>query len=178
MRTLLLLRHAKSSWAEPGLEDFDRPLGRRGQRAAPAMGAAMRARGLVPDLVLCSGAARARETLALVLPELGREVPVRFEDGLYLAAAATLRARIRKLPPTKKRVLLVGHNPGMHELALDLAGQGRADDMAALARKFPTAALAALDIDVSRWSAVAPGDARLRAFLTPRSLEVEAGEAN
>src|SRR5450631_2444347 len=125
MLTLTLLRHAKSSWEEP-LDDFDRPLAPRGKKAAPEIGAALAARGLRPDLILCSGALRARETLGLVIEDLGAPAPeVIYDDALYMAAPGTLLKRLHGIASAPQRdaprhVMLVGHNPGFEELALML----------------------------------------------------------
>lgn len=169
--TLLLLRHAKSSWDDPRLDDFERPLSRRGIRAAPDMGAFIAAAGLAPDLVLCSTAERTRQTLDIVLRELAPPPPeVVYEDGLYLASASDLVERIRGLPRARKRVMLVGHNPGMHGAALALVGEGSRKDISALAFKLPTAGLVVLEFDLDRWSAVRPASGRLVRFATPRTL--------
>ncbi len=125
MLTLSLLRHAKSSWAEPSQDDFDRPLNERGIEAAPAMGKFMAAQKLVPDLILCSTAVRARETLELVRPHLPRATMVEYEDGLYLAATPVLLKRVRAVAADVGHLMLVGHDPGMHGLATKLAGVGR-----------------------------------------------------
>jgi phosphohistidine phosphatase len=174
MLTLLLLRHAKSSWDDPGLADFDRPLAKRGKKAAPEIGAALAAKGLRPDLVLCSSAVRARETLDLVLKALGPPVPeVRLDEELYMAPPALLIARLRKHaadPTAPRKVMLVGHNPGFEELARILAGSGDGDDCARLAEKFPTCAVAVIAFDTDSWSAVEPGAGRLANFLTPKHL--------
>src|SRR5689334_7480128 len=125
MLTLCLLRHAKSSWDDASLEDFDRPLAPRGEDAAPRMGAYMAAEGIVPQLILCSPATRARQTLTLVLPKLTGQPSAEFEDGLYLASSSSLLARIRKVRANTACLMLVGHDPGMHGLAVELSGQGR-----------------------------------------------------
>lgn len=170
MLTLSLLRHAKSDWSGPGMDDFDRPLAARGREAAPRMGAYMAAAGLRPRLILCSEAVRTRQTLDLVLPHLGDAPEVSFERGLYLASAATMIGRLHRVPATVPHVLMVGHDPGMHETAVALAGRGAPAAMTTLARKFPTAGLAVLAFDVSTWEAIAPGEGRLLAFVTPKSL--------
>ncbi len=175
MLTLTLLRHAKSSWEEP-LDDFDRPLAPRGEKAAPEIGAALSARGLRPDLVVCSGALRARETLALILKALGNPVPeIIYDDALYMAAPGTLLRRLQAgatsvSGDTPRHVMLVGHNPGFEELALLLVGSGPAEDRARLAAKFPTAGTAVMTFDVDSWAKIAPGAARLEHFLTPKRL--------
>ena len=172
MLTLTLLRHAKSSWDEPGLDDYDRPLAKRGRKAAPQMGAALAKMGLRPDLVLCSGAARARATLDLVLEKLGAPVPqVVYDDALYMAAPDALLARLNRVGPGAPRhVMLVGHNPGLEELALLLAGSGARDDTARMSEKFPTAAVAVIGFNAESWAGIEPGAGRLEHFLTPRQL--------
>jgi phosphohistidine phosphatase len=168
--TLLLLRHAKSSWDDPELEDFDRPLAKRGARAAREMGAFIRKEELRPDLVLCSGAVRTRATLALVLPELGPPPPeIIHEDALYLAEPAEILAQIRRAGAAR-RVMVIGHNPGLHAIALSLVGDGGRRDITALATKFPTAALAVISFDGEDWGAVRPAAGRLVRYVTPRTL--------
>jgi phosphohistidine phosphatase len=176
MLTLSLLRHAKSSWDKPALDDYDRPLAKRGQKAAPEIGAALAAMGLRPDLVLCSGAVRGRETLSLVLEKLGPPVPeVAYDDAIYMATPATLLARIRAAAAEPDRVaprhiVIVGHNPGLEELALLLVGGGAADDLASVAEKFPTGAVAVIAFNADSWAGVEPGSGRLEHFLTPKRL--------
>jgi phosphohistidine phosphatase len=170
MLTLSLLRHAKSSWDDPGLEDFDRPLAERGQKAAPRMGAYMAGHGIAPDLILSSPSVRTRQTLDFLLPKLPSTPPVTFEDGLYLASAATMLKRVRKLKPSVRHVMVVGHDPGMHDLAVELAGSGDPADLQALGAKFPTAALAVIAFEVGAWPGVGPGAGRLVLFMTPRRL--------
>lgn len=174
MLTLSLLRHAKSSWDEPGRDDFDRPLAERGRRAVPAVGRFMARGAIAPDLILCSAALRTRETLSLLLPELtGGAHRVLYEAGLYLADAATLLRRLQSIDTDARHVMVIGHNPGLHMLALTLAGHGEAADREALARKLPTAALAVLDFDLATWTGIAAGTGRLRLFVTPRTLASE-----
>lgn len=171
MLTLMLLRHAKSSWDDPTLEDIERPLSKRGAKAAPQMGVFMAREKLKPDLVLCSRAVRTQGTLALVLPELGPPTPdVRFEDELYLASASDLLVRIRRIEHTCKRLMIVGHNPGFHGLALALIADGARREIAAVATKFPTAALAVLSFRTDAWTDIRPASGRLECFVTPREL--------
>jgi phosphohistidine phosphatase len=172
MRTLYLLRHAKSSWDDPGLADHDRQLAARGIRAAASIAAHMRTAGIRPDLVLCSSARRTRQTLDL----LGEAVPsgsaVRIEDGLYGAAATELLDVFRRLPPDPRRVLLIGHNPGVQDLALLLVATG--EHRAQAAEKYPTGALATLETD-AEWADLRPGCARLADFVRPRDLDAGGG---
>ncbi len=163
MKRLFLLRHAKSSWKDAALADHDRPLAGRGKRAAKAIGQHMREHGIAPDLVLCSTAGRARQTLERVSPG-GR---VKVERALYGAGADELLARLRKVPETVDSVLVIGHNPGLHELALALAR----DPPPELAAKFPTGALVTLELPDERWRALRLGDAKLTGFVRPRDLE-------
>ena len=171
MLTLLLLRHAKSSWDAPIADDFERPLADRGRNAAPLMGRFIEENNLKPELVLCSSAVRTQATLDLVMAELGKPPPaVRYEDQLYLAPASSLLADIRRTAARWKRVMLVGHNPGMHDLARHLIGMGEPPLLAALGGKFPTAALAVLTFDATHWADVGEHGGRLTHFVTPAGL--------
>lgn len=171
MLTLSLLRHAKSDWSTPGMDDFDRPLAPRGQEAAPRMGAYMAHEGLKPQLILCSAAVRTRQTLDLVLPHLAGKPEISFERGLYLASASSLLHRLQQVPDAIAHVMLVGHDPGMHEVAMALAGHGEAASLRALARKFPTAGLAVIAFDAVHWSDCAARTGRLLRFVTPKTLD-------
>jgi phosphohistidine phosphatase len=177
MKDLLLLRHAKSSWADPGMEDVARPLNKRGRRAAALIARWMVDEELRPALVLCSSARRTRETLDLLHQALGNRVPVHIEPGLYLADAATLLARLRKLPREVPSALLIGHNPGLQDLVVELAdaaGAAPADLRARLHRKFPTAALARFRVMGDDWTALSPdaasGTVKLMKVMTPALL--------
>jgi phosphohistidine phosphatase len=156
MKRLYVLRHAKSSWDDADLADHDRPLSGRGRRAADAIGRHLRAHGIEPELVLCSSAARTRETLA----RIGLEGTI--ERELYGAGAGELLARLRDVPPGIQSVLVIGHNPGMHDLALALSGEP--------GDKYPTGALATIELDIGDWSAIAPGSGRMIGFVRPREL--------
>ncbi len=170
MLTLSLLRHAKSSWDDPGLQDFDRPLNDRGREAAPRMGRFMAKNGVLPELILCSSSVRTRQTLDLVLAHLSPAPTVAYEDAIYLAAASVLLQHVRKGAGKAKHVMVVAHDPGMHQLALELAGSGDPELLDALATKFPTAGLAVIDFDAQAWSRVRPGAGQLRIFMTPKRL--------
>lgn len=166
MTRLYLLRHAKSSWDEPGLADRDRPLAPRGRRAAERMAEHLRAEGIRPDIVLCSPALRARRTLEIVRPSLG-EPEVTVEDALYGIDADALLGRLRELPEGTDAAMVVGHNPTLQDLALDLAGEG--EDLPRLREKLPTGALLALAFE-GAWHDLGPGTARLGSFVSPRDL--------
>ena len=169
MKTLYVLRHAKSDWGDSSLRDFDRPLNERGWKAAKSMGREMRARGLAPDLVLVSPSARTRDTLARVEEGFGEKFGAVEERSIYLAETETLLGLVRAAPADSDRLMIVGHNPGMHELVLILS-HGPHELRADAAEKFPTAALAEISFDVRDWTDVAGGTGQIRSFLKPRDL--------
>jgi phosphohistidine phosphatase len=167
-KRLFLLRHAKSTGKDSDLPDRDRPLAARGRRASEAMSAYLREEAISPALVLCSSARRARETLGGVSPGLAGEPEVRFEDGLYHGSEHDLLDRLRDVADDVPSVMLIGHNPAIERLALDLArGGARLED---LAGKYPTGALAILELD-GRWRELEHNGAELAGFVTPRELE-------
>ena len=166
MTTLYLLRHAKSSWDEPGLADRERPLAPRGRRAVGRVAEHLRAEGVRPEVVLCSTAVRARQTLEIVLPALG-EPEVLVEDGLYGDDAEEVLDRLRSLPDAIARAMVVGHNPTLQDLALDLAASGR--DLERLREKLPTGALVTLAFE-GPWRGLGAGRATLESLVVPRDL--------
>lgn len=143
MKTLLLLRHAKSSWTDSSLDDRDRPLNKRGRKAAPLMGRVILAGDLIPDLILCSTALRARETLQRVLSEWSRTPEIQLREELYHAQPSQLLSVLARVPDQHQRVLLIGHNPGLEEFLTLLTAQ---------TEPLPTAALARIDLTVESWS--------------------------
>ena len=170
IRTLLLLRHAKSSWDDPVSNDFDRPLAPRGRKAAPLMGAAIAARHWLPDRALVSPSLRTRETWDLLSPHLPTGVEVAYPDQLYMAGVDDILNLVRAAPETTGTLLVLGHNPGLEELAVLLADDS--SDPEALGRmrkKFPTAALARFEVK-TEWPELGPGDARLTHFLRPKDM--------
>ncbi|HXZ67730.1 MAG TPA: histidine phosphatase family protein [Alphaproteobacteria bacterium] len=184
MRRLLLLRHAKSDWSKPGgrqRDDHERPLNARGQEAAALIGRYMRKKKYLPALVLCSTATRTRETLKILLPALGARPEIRYEDSLYLAEWPRLLEAVRVAPDGASPVLMIGHNPGMEQLAAALLAQPKTAAARALtgamAQKFPTGALAVFDFRGETWSAVKPGAGRLRDFVRPKELAAETKQA-
>jgi phosphohistidine phosphatase len=160
MPTLYLLRHAKSSWDDPTLADHDRPLAPRGLRNAAALAAHLRAERVVPELVLCSTAQRARETLAAVLPALGGETEILVERGLYGSSAGELMARLHAVPERVGSVMIVAHNPGLEDLASRLAG-------AEAPERLPTGALVELSTE-GPWAALGRSPCLVRASAVPR----------
>jgi phosphohistidine phosphatase len=173
MLTVSLFRHAKSDWSQPGMNDHDRPLAPRGREAAPRMGAFMRDHALVPDRIICSTATRARQTLALILRQFQTAPTVVEDERLYLASTQTMLDMLRKTDGSPPHVMIIGHNPGLHGLALDLFHTGNDEAVAAICRKFPTAALAIVDFEADRWQDLMVGAGRLRLFMTPRSLPAQ-----
>ncbi|HXQ66334.1 MAG TPA: histidine phosphatase family protein [Alphaproteobacteria bacterium] len=167
MKTIILLRHAKSSRNDTALADFDRPLAPRGKRACETVIRALRRLKLAPDIVLCSTARRAEETLLGIAPALADGATVKHEKRLYLASAARLLGRLRELDDGVRSVLLIGHNPGLQGLAVLLAGGGNGATLARLVAKFPTAGLAALSFPGKRWGELAAGSAELVRLWSP-----------
>ena len=144
MKTLLLVRHAKSSWKDSQLADHDRPLNGRGRRAAPEIGAYLRAESLIPDQILCSTAIRARETVQRMFGEsLDLLPPIRFVADLYLASPAQIVKILQAIEEPIRRVMVIGHNPGFEELIELLTGQ---------VERFPTAAVAQIAFETKSWS--------------------------
>jgi phosphohistidine phosphatase len=167
MKTLTLLRHAKSEWDDPSLSDFERPLNARGRGAARAMGREMRALGLAWDRILASPAARVTETIDGLAESYGALAPV-YDETIYLASLDTLLEIVRGTDDVHATLLIVGHNPGMERLALLLSRGGALHDEVAL--KYPTGALAEIAFPVDHWRDVAESRGTLARFLRPRDL--------
>jgi phosphohistidine phosphatase len=163
MKTLLVLRHAKSDRGDTAIRDHDRPLAPRGEADAPQMGMALRVLGAIPDCLLTSTAVRARETARLVAAAMGYDGPVVEEHGIYAASVETLLAVLRACDDAST-VLLVGHNPGLEELLCLLAGGVDAEPIVRL----PTAGLACLSLDIEEWPHLRPACGLLHWLLTPR----------
>ena len=170
MKRLYVLRHAKSDWDEAGLADHDRPLAARGRKGAGRLAAEFARLHLEVDVVLCSTARRARDTLDLVRGALPESTEVYFERRLYGAGAEDLIDRLHGVPDADGSVMLVGHNPGLEDLVLDLAPTEDAALVARVEAKFPTAAFATIDLAVDHWVAVQPGTGTLVGFVTPSDL--------
>ena len=171
MPRLLLLRHAKSSWAEPGTADRDRPLAPRGREAAKRMASHMAGADFVPTRILCSPARRTRETLAAILPHFPDKTQVAIADELYEPGHDDYRAVIAAHGGNAACLLVIGHNPAIHATALRLFGPADKKTAAQLASKFPTAALAVIEFDSADWNRIRPKGGRLVSFLRPRDLE-------
>jgi phosphohistidine phosphatase len=174
MKTIYLLRHAKSEWADPGLKDHDRPLNDRGRDAAPRMGAYMRAKRYKPDLVLCSTARRTVATFELIKEAIGPDVPVKFEETLYLAEPRQLMERLQWIDEAAKSVLFIGHNPGIAQFALELCASPEDEAEEKISRrmrdKYSTGALAVLKMPAKTWREVTLGTGALKDFMRPKDL--------
>jgi len=165
--TLHLLRHAKSSWRQPELSDAERPLAPRGERAARKLARELEREGITPRLVLCSAARRARETLDLLRPALPAGVEILVEEGLYGAGAGQLMERLRDVPAGHGEVMVIGHNPGIHEVALALAGDTAPEPLRA---GLPTGALVSLRFGATSWARIVAGEGVVTRVLIPRDL--------
>jgi phosphohistidine phosphatase len=159
MKTLFLLRHAKSSWKEADISDFDRPLNERGRRAAPFMGRLLRKRGFCPDLIVSSPAKRAHNTAKLVQEAGEFNVPLLFDDRIYEASTSTLLYVASETDDAVNSLMLLGHNPGIEGLIRILTGQ---------AEPMPTATVAVIDLAMDVWKDIASGRGTLRAIIRPR----------
>lgn len=175
MRRLLLLRHAKSAWNQPGLSDIDRPLNQRGTAIAPLVGAYMKDEGLLPDYALVSTAKRTRQTWQLLSSVWG-EVRHGFDERLYETYAKAILAIIKANPAQLSSLLIVGHNPGLQELAVILARQEKSKTLRSLTDHFPTTALCVLDFEVDEWEDIIPGLGVIERYVTPRSLGLTADD--
>lgn len=172
MRRLILLRHAKSDRSVAGRPDHDRELALRGNDAAVKIGAYMARHALVPDLVLCSTAARARQTWALVAEAFAAPPKVIYDDRLYEVSAKVILEVVRASSPDVHALAVVGHNPGLQDLAGLLIASGDIELRQRLLEKFPTAGLAVVDFPVDEWGQLHPQSGRLDRFVAPRSLEI------
>lgn len=169
MRRLMLLRHAKSDWPD-GVEDHARPLASRGRQAGPLMGSYMARTGLLPDLVIVSTARRAQETWELVRTTFPEPIVTLDERRIYEAPASAILDVVREIGVDARSLLLIGHNPGLQQLALDLIGMADGNDLARLREKYPTGGLVVIDFDIDSWKQVDTRAGRLERFVVPRRL--------
>jgi phosphohistidine phosphatase len=168
VRTVVLLRHGKSSWSDSTLADIDRPLAPRGERASRKLAKYIRRKRIQPALVLCSPSLRTRQTLEAVEASLGKRCVVEVVPQLYVASEQELLEQLQALPESVSSVMVIGHNPGLHNLALVLASRGA--DLTHLEEKFPTGALATLVVRTEGWAALGPCTAELVDYVVPRQL--------
>jgi phosphohistidine phosphatase len=174
MKKLILFRHAKAAHIQ-GTKDFDRPLDERGREVSPKIGQYLKDEGILPDFVLVSPAHRTRETWDLARPPL-EPVAMRIEHPLYESPAGPSIELLQGIDDSVKSVMIVGHNPSIHEFAKRLIGYGDRYAAARLNEKFPTAAIAVMDFDVETWAEVAERGARLDRFITPKDLGIVSDE--
>ena len=161
MKTLYVLRHAKSSWDHPHLADFDRPLNGRGKKSAPAMGAFMREKDLVPGVIVASPAKRAKTTAQMAAEAGSFEAEIIFDERIYGAGANSLIYIVAEIGDEFGSAMIVGHNPGFEMLVHALTGEGT---------RMPTAALAVIDLDIDSWAEAERGSGRLRGSYIPREI--------
>ena len=173
MRRLLLLRHAKAERSQPGERDHERHLAERGRHEAPMIGAYLAHHGYAPDRVIVSTSTRTRETWELAAVEMPGKPTVVFEQRIYEASPQTLLQVIKEIGPKTHTLLMVGHNPGMHELAAMLIATGDIEARQRLKEAFPTSGLAAIEFAIDRWDKLHPQAGRLEHFITPRTLAAE-----
>lgn len=175
MKTLTLLRHAKSGWDDPVARDFDRPLNPKGRRAAQAVGRHLKGEGLTFDHVVASPARRVEETIAEVEAGYGKALLPAWDRRAYLASSSTLLDLIRETPPEFDRLLLIGHNPGLEDLVLLLVPDRSGPLRDSVEEKYPTASVAEMTFAVEDWPSVGPGGATLTRFVRPRDLDATLG---
>ncbi len=176
MKTLTLLRHAKSGWDDPVARDFDRPLNLRGEKAARVIGEYMKREGLSFDHVIASPAVRVIDTIDHIASSYGKRIEPTWERRVYLASSATLMDVLREVDDSAESVLMIGHNPGMEDLVLDLVPEGKTTPLRdAVYEKYPTAALAEIAINAGSWADIDRGLGTLNRFIRPRDLDPELG---
>ncbi len=173
MRRLMLLRHAKAERSQPGERDRERRLADRGRRDAPRIGAYMARHGFIPDAAMVSPAARTRATWDLVAKALGEPPDATLDDRLYDASPGDIIAVIKDAGGEADALLVVGHNPGLHELAVGLIASGDRDTRERLGEGLPTSALVVIDLMLKAWTELRPRSGRLERFVTPRQLAAE-----
>jgi phosphohistidine phosphatase len=171
MKTLTLLRHAKSGWDDPVARDFDRPLNTRGRKGAQVMGTYLKREGITFDYVISSPAVRCTETLDILWEGYGHILHPNWDRRIYLASAATLLDVVQDLPDSAVNVLMCGHNPGMEDLTLSLVPDAADTARDELEEKFPTCSIAVLEFTAVHWSETKTGSATLARFIRPRDLD-------
>lgn len=184
MLRLWLLRHAKSAWDDPSLDDFARPLSPRGKKACRALARHMAERAIHPDLVLCSPATRTKQTWERLEKRLAADRPprvpgdprARFDQKLYLAEFPALLGLVRATPAAIRELLVIGHNPGLEEFAQRLTGTSAGDALSRLAEKYPTGGLAELTFTAKTWGQVAEKGGFLASFVVPAQLMDDKGK--
>ncbi|GAA0773555.1 histidine phosphatase family protein [Roseibium denhamense] len=167
---LMLLRHAKSDWGDPSLDDIDRPLNPRGKAAAASMGRYIKEKRLFPDVILCSTSQRTRETLSRLLPHLPQKTTIQLLPDLYTSSEGDYLSLIKSHGGSAAALMVIGHNPATEQTALDLSATGADDAMADMREKYPTAALAIVDFKGSDWAELQADTGHLERFVKSRDL--------
>lgn len=176
MKTLALLRHAKSDWSDARARDFDRPLNDRGVRGARAMGEHIRSTGLRFERILASPAVRVAETIEEASKAWGRTFPVEWDRRIYLASSATLIDLLREISGEPASVLMIGHNPGLEDLIFDLVpDDGTSPLREEVEVKFPTATFAVMELAIERWADLDERCGKLVSLMRPRDLDPALG---
>ncbi|MBN66154.1 MAG: phosphoglycerate mutase [Rickettsiales bacterium] len=171
MKRLYILRHAKAELGDANTQDKERDLAPRGRENAAALGAYLQAEGLIPQKVYSSDAKRTRETLKSLQSGLTDKLDVTYTDSLYLASAGDILRELQDTNPDQDAVMIVGHNPGLHHLSLMLAAEALTEDgIDTLTMKFPTCALAIMQLNIDSWDKIEPGSAVLERFLTRHDI--------
>ena len=171
IKTIYLLRHAKAAAGDASMSDAERPLNNQGREACEIIGNIIKKQNIKPDIILCSTAKRTSQTWDLVATASGVAAPVEYSKKLYLASAGEIAKHIQALDDSLNSVLVVGHNPGIHECVIRLCASGSPAAAKKIELKFPTGALAVIECDIPRWSALAPTSGYLKDFMTPKGLE-------
>jgi phosphohistidine phosphatase len=171
MKTILILRHGKSDWGDPNLDDFDRPLAKRGRKDAPLMGEVLARFDHLPDQILASPAKRVKQTAELAAKACGYKKSIQWEAGFYGGGSEDLIRALRRLPDAVERVMLIGHNPTLEETVADLLDPADSGWRSGLPIRLPTAGLVCLEVDLLDWAELEPGDTTLRWFLIPRLVK-------
>ena len=175
MKTLTLLRHAKSSWHSGAESDFERPLSKRGHKAARTIGRELKAQGLAFDAIIASPAKRVVETATDLADGYGRPIHPTFDERVYMATAATLLSLVHGTDDAVERLLVIGHNPGLEALAMLLTREDGNNLRSEMATKYPTATLAEIGLPIDHWRDAAAGSGELARFIRPRDLDPELG---
>ncbi|WP_135077276.1 histidine phosphatase family protein [Terasakiella sp. SH-1] len=170
MKQLLLLRHAKSSWSDPALVDFDRPLNHRGRKAAQDMAVFLSQERPLPDTILCSTAQRTRQTLMALLDIYCHPIQIEMRRDLYHAEDQVILNMIQGVKHDPEVLMMIGHNPGLEDVAHLLCHQGDAEALREMCLKFPTAACAHIRFDVEQWRDITAQSGQLKSFIKPRDL--------
>ncbi len=170
MLTLSIVRHAKSSWGDASLRDIDRPLNERGKRQAQRLGSWLEDNAIAPDLIICSAAKRARQTLKKLQGNWQSDAELIVENRLYLASPSTIISLLADHGDAHAHIMIIGHNPGLHMLAHMLANTGDKEDLALLGEKYPTGTFTSISSKATKWKKIGKSSGKLIYLATPKQL--------